>query len=273
MDARIFAFATLPFLMACSEGEEAANTSVPVNHSAASLTGNWQVAAIDGQPTTGVQLTGTENVLGWAPSCAGWLIRYQQSERSIRFRRLGNTGQITTVCDVGYPESLPQIFGLLPGMNKVDAAREDQLILSGNGHSLTLERPVPRSEKAVPTLRGTWRVSSLNGNAVPEGTAPTFIGDENVISWTVRCAQQGRTYYIENDRFTARELPPLVPPPPPPLQVSRPICAIGLPPYLEEAFQALDAAVKISRVEGGGIKLESGDRTLTLHPTEPEAQP
>ncbi len=272
MNARIFAIVTLPFLIACSEADESANTSDLANRVEPSLTGTWHVAAIDGQPTTGVQLTGTEKVLGWAPSCAGWLIRYQQSGRSIRFTRPGNTDQVTTVCAVGYPENLPQIFGLLPGMKRIETEREDQLILSGSGHSLTLERPVPRSEMAVPTLRGTWRVSSINGNAVPEGTAPTFIGDENVISWTVRCAQQGRTYYIENDRFTAREFPSFVPPPPPPLQVSPPICAIGLPPYLEEAFEALDAAVKISRVEGGGIKLEGGDRTLTLHPTEPEAQ-
>lgn len=267
---RIFPIVVLALLMGCGEVDDAGDQSLVANLSDTSLAGNWQVAAIDGKPVVGVLLTGTDAILGWAPSCAGWMVRYQRSGQAIEFKRTGKADQVRTVCAVGYPDELPRIFEILPDMQRIEIQPDSELHLSGNGRSLTLERPTARADMAVPTMRGTWRVSSLDGNAIPEGVAPTFVADDDMISWSVRCAQQDRIYHIENDRFVARDprtfFPP-TPPPPPPLQVQpRPICAIGLPPHLEDTFKAMDAATTITRSEGHGIKLEGGNRTLTLHP-------
>lgn len=242
---------------------------------APSLLGTWQIAAVDGEPVMHVPLRFSEEVVWWEPSCAGWLRPYTRSNHAIRIEPPEPSAEPRVVCDVGYPNAVPAAFGLLPRLTRIEEAGPGQVRLTGNGHVLKLERPLPAEQWPVPTLAGRWRVVERDGRS----TDPrSFIlkASDHTIGWEVSCARQVRSYTIENTRFAAAKLPRNISPPLPPgalAPVVRPICAIGLPPGLEEGLAAVDAATQISRLDNGAVVLQGQGRSVTLEPVKESSTP
>lgn len=232
------------------------------------LDGNWQVAAMDDEWIVGIILNGDNGTLSWEPECAGWSRPYQQTASAIRFFGSSNPPEERrVVCSIGFPDQLPRIFDILPMLDRIDAVETRSIRLSGRGHYILLERPLPAADRAVKSLEGRWKASTLDGNKL-SNQGLQFAATANSITWQPRCAGQARTYAIENDRFQAYRLPPPAPPPPPSSQgvAPAPVCVLPLHPELEIVFAAMDAATHIHPAKDGGIVIRGAGRELVLIP-------
>ena len=120
---------------------------------------------------------------------------------------------------------------------------------------------VPKSptEPSI-SLAGDWRIAGLNGTDSDQPVGIALKGDETKLWWEPRCAGMARGYAITGRtiRFTSLE-PPRAPGEPTP-----PVCAIGLPPRLNEIFVALDAATSIRRTRANGIEIAGNGHSVTL---------
>lgn len=231
------------------------------------LDGDWQVASIDGRSVTGITLSASNNTLRWGPDCARMSVGFQQNGTAISFvSNRPKNGEITTVCRIGYPQSVPKILQLMPAFDSISTEPDGKVKLAGGGHYVRLERPKDPSEYSVPTLKGRWRVSAVDGDTLSSGVPLILEANDSWIAWEVECARQGRSYYIESDRFTAA-VPPDSPPPPPDVNVpSPPICAIGLPPNLGRVLTALDEVSVIAPGANGSVLLTGNGHAVRLSP-------
>jgi hypothetical protein len=84
--------------------------------------------------------------------------------------------------------------------------------------------------------------------------------DAEILWWEPRCAGMARRYQISGRQvaFTSVLPPRRLGEPTPP------VCAIGLPPRLDEVFRAIDAATEIVRTPENGILLRGGGRSLLI---------
>ena len=125
------------------------------------------------------------------------------------------------------------------------------------------EAPSTRAEIAsVTTLAGEWRVAAIDGRDFNEPYALALTGDPEEIWWAPRCAGLVRSYRITGGavRFgPAKGVKPRAPGEPTP-----PVCAIGLPPRIEEVTRALDSATAIRRTASNGVEISGGGRSLLL---------
>ena len=235
------------------------------------LDGPWQVAEVDGRTIVGVTLNGANSALVWEPDCAGWFIKYRQGGAAIRFisnNRPPEASQV--VCLVGFPDSLPSIFGALAGVDRIEASDTRSVRLTGGGHVIRLEQLQSAAERPVASLEGRWNVSTLNGKRLPTGSL-VFSATTNFITWEPVCARHERSYTIENDRIAITQMPD-TPPSPPTLDARvvppRPICAIGLHPKLQSAFTAMEKATHVRPARAGSVKIEGNGHELTLTPAK-----
>jgi hypothetical protein len=121
--------------------------------------------------------------------------------------------------------------------------------------------PAQAEEPAqVSTLAGEWRVAGIDGRSFDEPTGLALTGDDAQLWWQPRCAGVARTYRIEGRRITfgSTEPPRAAGEPTPP------VCAIGLPPRLNEVVGALDDAVSIERTANNGVLISGPSHSLTL---------
>ena len=126
--------------------------------------------------------------------------------------------------------------------------------------------PLPPSDPApaetVATLAGEWRVAAIDGRDFNESYGLALSGDADEIWWAPRCAGLIRGYRIEGVRIRigpAKGLKPRAPGEPTP-----PVCAIGLPPRIDEVTRALDSATTIRRTSSNGVEISGGGRSLLL---------
>ena len=122
--------------------------------------------------------------------------------------------------------------------------------------------PNPPSNPAEPiiSLSGYWRVAGIDGTEFDEAVGIALKGDEGAIWWEPRCAGAGRGYQITGRSITFRSLePPRAPGSPTP-----PVCAIGLPPRINDVLAALDAVTSIERTPANGMQISGGGRSVTL---------
>ena len=120
----------------------------------------------------------------------------------------------------------------------------------------------PRAASSVTTLAGEWRVAAIDGRDFNEPYALALTGDSAEIWWAPRCAGLVRSYRITEGaiRFgPARGVKPRAPGEPTP-----PVCAIGLPPRIEEVTRALDSATVIGRTASNGVEISGGGHSLLL---------
>lgn len=121
--------------------------------------------------------------------------------------------------------------------------------------------PPATSEPAqVSSLAGEWRVAGIDGRSFDEPIGLSLTGDEQQLWWPPRCAGVARTYRIEGSRITFGSTQP----PGPAGAPTPPVCAIGLPPRLDEVARALDDAVSVSRTSGNGVLISGPSHSLTL---------
>jgi hypothetical protein len=229
----------------------------------------WQVAEVDGRTLVGVTLQGKAGVLSWEPSCAGWFISFRQNGVAVSFKPERSSPEgARTVCLVGFPDSLPSVFGALPMLTRVEKPDANSVRLTGGGHTIRLERLQSAAERSVRSLNGRWSVSTLNGERLPEDSL-VFSGTDDVITWEPACARQSRGYTIENDRIAIVRLPG-APPPLPGEKVVPPelICAIGLHLKLKSAFAVMDKATHVRLSVAGDVKIEGESHALTFTPTD-----
>ena len=122
--------------------------------------------------------------------------------------------------------------------------------------------PNPPSYAAEPSisLSGYWRVAGIDGTEFDEPVGIALKGDEAAIWWEPRCAGVARGYQITGRSITFKSLEsPRAPDSP-----TAPVCAIGLPPRLNDVFAALDAATSVERTPANGIQIAGGSRSVTL---------
>ena len=256
-----------PFPRERSSQEKSAKPGGSAN--ALSIEGAWQVAEVDGQSLVGVTLKGANGVLTWEPACAGWSISYQQDGPALRFITDDRPpGELRVVCAIGFPESLPSVFRVLPALNQIDVPKAGSVRLAGGGHVVRLERLLSEADRPVRSLEGRWSVSMLDGKRLPKGSLK-FTATRDAITWEPSCARQVRSYFIENDRIAVRKMPES-PPPPPPIggQVAPPrtICTIGLHPDLKSAFATMEEATYVRPASAGSIIFKGNSREFVLTP-------
>ncbi len=120
----------------------------------------------------------------------------------------------------------------------------------------------PAPLAAVVTLEGEWRVAGIDGEALDEPYGIALSANEREIWWEPRCAHQVRAYRIDGQRFASEPAPgygPLAPGEPP-----RPVCAIGLPPRLDDVMRALSQADTIGRTEENGVMISGPEHGVLL---------
>ena len=253
-------------LAACQPAPEAgdpAPTQAAENEAEAiDLQGEWGISRLRGETLDfRITFSGDRAALIWQPACAGQGIRYRAAGGQLEFYQPERAGP-QIVCDIGFPADLPVVLDYLEG--RWDAVRQDNgdLTLTRAGERLTLERlPLEKVE----TLAGHWRVAGIDGEALNERTAIALRADESEIWWEPRCAGASVPYRTVNERFIIVPAPEAPPPPPGTEPVPPPpVCAIGLPPRLSDAMNAIRVADTIERTPENAVRLSGGGRSITL---------
>ena len=125
-------------------------------------------------------------------------------------------------------------------------------------------RQLPPADPPAPvaTLAGEWRVAAIDGKDFNEAYGLALSADAEEIWWAPRCAGLVRTYRIAGASFRAgpaKGVKPRAPGEPTP-----PVCAIGLPPRIDEVTRALDSATAIRRTASNGVEISGGGRSILL---------
>jgi hypothetical protein len=254
-------------LLACSAPEGSPPVPPDRTHDATTgepfdLRGRWEVSRLDGKSLDHrIPLTGIANALTWEPSCAGQGILYRTEGETLVFHT-EPSDEPQIVCDIGYPDDLPEVIEALEGRWQVARTDRGDIVLTRGDETITLEKtPV----ETVETLAGEWRVAGIDGAALDEPVGIALSADDSEIWWEPRCAGAIVAYRIVNERFIQVEYPepsprpPGAEPAPPP-----PVCAVAVPRSLDEAMTAIRAADRIERTRSNGVLLSGGGRSITL---------
>ena len=127
------------------------------------------------------------------------------------------------------------------------------LTAAGRGYTRSTAPPVA-------SLSGEWRVAGIDGESFDGSVGLALRGDADKLWWEPRCAGMARGYRITGSTIAFSSLdPPRGPGDPTPA-----VCAIGLPPRLDEVFRALDAAAMVKRTPSNGIEISGGGHSVTL---------
>jgi hypothetical protein len=113
---------------------------------------------------------------------------------------------------------------------------------------------------ALVTLVGRWRVTEINGRLIDPARQLELVADANKIWWEPGCAGMVRKYSITAQLVQFSPINPPVKPGAPP----QPVCAIGLPPGLDDIFRVLDATKTTVPGAGGEVRIEGGGQYLTM---------
>jgi hypothetical protein len=144
-------------------------------------------------------------------------------------------------------------------------ASPNDVAMNNTSPSVTLPPPVvdtpaPPFTPGVASLSGEWRVAGIDGESFDESVGLALRGDADKLWWEPRCAGMARGYRITGSTIAFSSLdPPRGPGDPTPA-----VCAIGLPPRLDEVFRALDAAAIVKRTPSNGIEISGGGHSVTL---------
>ena len=105
---------------------------------AVDLSGEWNVTALDGNPLEGgffIPVSADWFGIWWEPGCAGQGVPYTIDGSS--FRVIPNKVD-GPVCDIGYPEELPDIWSAMSAADTIARAEDGSVTIAGGGRSLTL---------------------------------------------------------------------------------------------------------------------------------------
>lgn len=112
------------------------------------LSGEWKIAAIDGQDFNepyGLAFSANATEIWWDPRCAGMVRGYAIDGNAIRIGRAPSLGPPPPpgtppppVCAIGLPARLPEAVRALDAATRVVRTPSNGVDLSGGGHSLLL---------------------------------------------------------------------------------------------------------------------------------------
>ena len=108
---------------------------------------------------------------------------------------------------------------------------------------------------ALNSLKGEWRVASIDGAEFDEPYGLALSADDSRIWFEPACAAQGRNYTISGLRFAAAA---------PGTSSDQVVCDIAVPDGLAEVWRAIDAAERVERTPGNGVMISGGGRSLLL---------
>ncbi len=114
----------------------------------------------------------------------------------------------------------------------------------------------------VETLAGEWRVAGIDGQPLNEPYGLALSADEEEIWWEPRCANVAFSYRIDGLKLetgTSRPDAPVGTDGNPP-----PVCAISIPPRLNDVARALDLAETVGRTPSNGLLIEGSGHSITL---------
>ncbi len=114
--------------------------------------------------------------------------------------------------------------------------------------------PEPPLAPSVATLAGEWRIAGIDGKPFDEPYGLALSGDAQEIWWASRCAGLIRSYRITGSSIRIG----------PAKRPSDAVCAIGLPPRIDEVTRAIDSATAIRRTPSNGVEISGGGRSLLL---------
>ena len=103
------------------------------------LEGYWRVASIDTEALDqpyGISLKGDDTRLWWEPACAKQIVTYTIMDNA--FSASDPHGPGTIVCDIGYPDALPQVWSAMLASDTIERTPENGVRISGGGRSVTL---------------------------------------------------------------------------------------------------------------------------------------
>ncbi|MBX7461748.1 hypothetical protein [Qipengyuania huizhouensis] len=106
---------------------------------AVDLAGYWRVAGIDGAPfeaSYGIALSADAQRIWWEPECARQYREYSISGSRFVAPVRSNDGEV--VCEIGYPEELPEIWSALEAADTIERTPENGVLISGNDRSVLL---------------------------------------------------------------------------------------------------------------------------------------
>ena len=102
------------------------------------LTGEWDVTALDGERLeSGYEIPISADWFGiwWEPGCAGQGVPYTIEGNAFRVTPSDVSGP---VCDIGYPEELPEIWNAMSAADTIARAGDGSVTIAGGGRSVTL---------------------------------------------------------------------------------------------------------------------------------------
>lgn len=256
-------------LLACSPpgtSQTAAETGAEIVDGV-DLTGHYRVSALgDGRELSpAIEVSASANAIWWEPACAGQGLLYDRAGRDRIVFRAEQFDEPQIVCDIGFPDDLPELWKALEGRWQVAIAADRTVRLARGGSRILLE---PTTDPLPSSLEGQWRVESIDGLSTPEIRSLVFTADEQEIWWEPRCARVEIGYRMEGTRFAVVE-EAYIPPPSPrggarTPAAPQPVCLIGIPRHLYDAVGAIQAATTVARDYRNDIVLSGGGRSIVL---------
>jgi hypothetical protein len=119
-------------------------------------------------------------------------------------------------------------------------------------------KPAASPESGMTSLAGAWRVTAIDGVALEYPLE--FGADSKRLWWEPACAGQLRNYRTDGKMIRISQYID----PNASADGIVAICAIGPPPNLPVAFEAIDAATQISRGPENQIVMRGGGRSIKL---------
>lgn len=228
-----------------------------------SLEGGWRVETIDGAaPTEPIPLIGTSDILYWPPACADQTIRWRGTPVGFEFPPHPDTGP-RDVCSIGYPEELRFTFNRF-ATSTTSAVEGGGYRFEGPNGSVVI-RPAALTHDGVelpPSIVGDHVVSSIDGQAVPNGQTIIVLIDDEKLTFGPQCAGFTWTYQQSGAWFSTRrpsnpEDRPSGDPPPP-------VCAVSVSTGERALASALDQTERIGLTDTNEIEFTGENRSVIL---------
>ena len=103
---------------------------------AVDLSGSWTVTTLDGRTLASpIPLEADWHGVWWEPGCAGQGVAYTIERNAFDAPPPGNPG---TVCDIGFPPELPQVWSAMAAADTIVSMRGGEVEIAGGGRSVRL---------------------------------------------------------------------------------------------------------------------------------------
>ncbi len=216
----------------------------------------WTLVSMDGKPTLpGANVTAEfrgERVSGFS-SCNWYGGEYALQLGTMRIKELGGTQRL---CErpAGVMEQEEQFLGAMRSAERYLAAGGLLQIESGDGTTLVFDERVPAAMDPARLVNTSWRLTTLNGAAVPDEVGIALELGEGTMRGHGGCRDFRGTYAAEDDHIGF-----------PSLEMLTTECAAQDLLRLEGDFTTYLSEARYFRMEGDRLELSTaGGQTLVF---------